>query len=505
MTQLVSRGPLSRSRRRPRRRLLRLFGWTVFVLCLPPLAWLIWNRIDEAPNADALRWAAMPARTVADADNAWLYLYGIGAAEDEDPIAFGRQRTEAFLARARIDPQSLPGALEQEGAEALPQRWTEAVTDVSGLCQHRDTDCIAWAAGQRETLEALAEANRLRLQRYEAMLQLPQWQEPPLQGVEFPIPPVHVATLQANLLALDANAAERLLPVAEALVRKDAFWRRVAEQGNWLVSKIISFAFQERCQRLLAELYERAAPTQRAALQPAVDAVFAPSSVAAIDLDIAAYEHAQTSELLFRHGVPGIWRSLRNCVGGKASDSCATDLMLATTFLPQATVNLSASLDTAMAEFLAAPPADEAAAGQRYSEQVERAQPLQHSGWAMASLAYNASGKVLAVIAIPKANWRRRLNDHELLRRMLRIKLDAIRDGVAEAAMPAFVAAQPEGLRHPYPDKAIAWDVAQRALVAPTATEDSFKRDGLVVAYRAAPPAAAAPPALKAKPRRPTR
>src|SRR6185436_16596373 len=94
--------------RRPLRTVLKVFGWILFLLILPPLAWFTYNRIDESPSADARRWANQPRREVKDADNGWLYLYGIGAAEGDDPIALGRRRADAYTARARNDPSSRP-------------------------------------------------------------------------------------------------------------------------------------------------------------------------------------------------------------------------------------------------------------------------------------------------------------------------------------------------------------------------------------------------------------
>ena len=123
---------------------------------------------------------------------------------------------------------------------------------------------------------------------------------------------------------------------------------------------------------------------------------------------------------LFRREIPGLWQSLRNCVRGEPMNgSCGKDLAFSATFLPQASINISARLDTAMADFLAAGPLDEAAAGQRYAELVERENPLRDSASALSMLGHNGTGRVLAFIAIPKANWRRRLNDYETLRRML--------------------------------------------------------------------------------------
>ena len=197
--------------RRPRPRWRRVLGWILFVLCLPPLAWLAWNRIDEAPNADAQRWGNPPVREVADAHNAWLYLLGIGAAEGDDPVAFGRRRVDAYVARARRDPMAAADPLEDDRNAPVPYVGTvEGIDGIAQLCPRRGTNCIDWAAAHRPALERLADANRLRLQRLDSAIALPQWKEAPLLSGDFPTPSVQLVAAKLNLLALDANDSNRL-------------------------------------------------------------------------------------------------------------------------------------------------------------------------------------------------------------------------------------------------------------------------------------------------------
>lgn len=477
------------SARRPRRRVWRVLFWLLVVFALPPLAWLVWNRIDEAPNADALRWGAPIQRVVADADNAWLYFLGIGAAADDEPIAFARRRVDAYLAQAKADPDAAPAeSPDATASEPLPYVGTVAGADEPvTLCTVRDADCLAWAAQHRAELESLATSNALQLRRYAAVLDMTQWQEAPLLSMDYPIPTMTVATLELNLLALAAGDNERLPALVAEIARRSALWRRVAEQSEWLVSKIIAFAFAANGQRVAVAIYARATPAQRARMDADIDAVLAAPSAAETSLDVLASEHFRTTSASLRREIPGVWRTLRNCFSGRPKNgSCSKDLAFSATFLPQATINIVARLDTAMNDYVAAMPADEAAAAQRYAELVERENPLRDTHSMLAMLAHNTSGKVLAFIAIPKAHWRKRLNDYEMLRRALLIRVEAIRANVATADMAAFLAAQPPERRHPYPDKAFRWDADQQAIVGTAATPDTFKQDELVVPWNTA-------------------
>lgn len=470
--------------RRPRRRLRRVLGWTLLVLCLPPLAWLVWNRIDEAPNADALRWGNPPVREVADAENAWLYLLGIGAAGNDNPVTHGRRRVDAYVARASADPAAEASPEEDERNDPVALVMSvDGISGVAQLCPRHAADCVGWAAAHRPALERLADANRLRLQRLDAASALPQWQEAPLLSANFPAPSVSLVLLDVNLLALDANDDSRIPEVAANIADHAALWRRASEQSQWLLSKFFAFAFMERYQRLLVELYERATPGQRDVMQADIDEVFAAPSAAADNLDVAAYDAFQITAATLRGEMTGIWRSLGNCVSGTPKNgSCGSDLAANASYLPQATRNTIARLSTATADLLAAKPADEAAATQRYAELTEREDP-ERGRAKLTAMVYNATGKALAVESLSTPLWRKRLNDHETVRRMLLIKLAALRGSVTAANMPDFLAAQPEALRHPYPDKSIVWREGLLALVAPAAVEGSFENDLIVVPY----------------------
>ncbi len=322
--------------RRPLRTLLRVIGWFLFVLSLPLLAWFVYNRIDEAPSADAARWSA-PRREVKDADNGWLYLYGIGAAPDDEPIALGRRRVDAYLAREQKDPSSKADPSEHNDSDPLPQvKPDEKLDGITELCPYRDTECVAWAAQHRAALERLAQANRVRLERFQTLLNMTQFQEPPIAG-DFPIADMSIASLRSNLLALEANDGARIPAVAAELVRHVAFWRRASEQAETLITKMVGFAFVARSQLLMVELLRRATPAQRASIAAGVDEVLAAPSAAALNLDVAASENFQSTSHVLRYQLPGPWASLRNCWNGRTQNgSCVKDFWMTAALAPQA-------------------------------------------------------------------------------------------------------------------------------------------------------------------------
>ena len=476
----------SSRRRRPRRRFL--VG--LFAIAAVPLAGFLHYRIDEAPSGAAQSAAARPPRAVADADNAWLYLIGLGAADGADPVKAGRARVDAMVAGASRK------AVE---AEALPEVRPDADRDgFTTLCRTSLGNCGAWALQHREALLRLADANKLRLARLDKATTLAQWQEPPITHEDLPIVPATTIRLYFTLLALRAGSADDPVALSQELAGQAALWRRATEQSDWLISKSVAVTFLADSQRLLVEIYARATPDQRRALDAAVDASLAAPSAAAASLDIFASDAMQMSAVTARALHRGLPAALRQCwsgeerrpawlLGDDKTWSCRELLVDNLTFLPQATANRLAPFADAARMLLAAAPAEEAEAQRRYDERVAalRADLEPAPGWLPA---YNQSGKRFVLLSLDEShlplNYRRRLNDFELLRRMLSIRVAALRADVSEAGMDAFLSAQPPGLRHPYPDKSIRWDGVRGVLTAPTAIEGIFDEGGLDLAYR---------------------
>lgn len=117
----------------PRRRCLV----ALLVTAAVPLVGFLYYCMDEAPSDMARNLSERPPRTVADADNAPVYLLGLGAAEDADPIEAGRSRIDACLTGARR---------EELDAETVPEVRHDADRDgFNTLCRTSLGNCNAWA------------------------------------------------------------------------------------------------------------------------------------------------------------------------------------------------------------------------------------------------------------------------------------------------------------------------------------------------------------------------
>ncbi len=86
---------------------------------------MIYDRIDEAPS-ELARQYEQTGSTVADENNAWLALVGIGAAADQAPLDWARQWVAAQNEGADMPPVPLPYQAPDFGlyglTEHCPQR-----------------------------------------------------------------------------------------------------------------------------------------------------------------------------------------------------------------------------------------------------------------------------------------------------------------------------------------------------------------------------------------------
>ncbi|MBK8286781.1 MAG: hypothetical protein IPK97_19025 [Ahniella sp.] len=258
----------AQTRKQSRWSFWRFVRWGLFLMAmvfvLPVLVWFIANRFDESPTQEALDYAAESPRQVADADNAWLLLAGIGAAAGEDPLVFGRRRVDRVVARSHESPMPPPDAAEVAlFVDPVPKVGPDIEIDgVGELCPSRDVDCIAWARENTGMLERLRAANSLRLTRWQTALTLPDWQAlyPPL--LDGPVQDPSVATLYLNLLALELSQTLPFMPpngvviesteptTLEKLAQTVVFWRRVQVSPQDLISTLVAGRQIEDAQRI---------------------------------------------------------------------------------------------------------------------------------------------------------------------------------------------------------------------------------------------------------------
>jgi hypothetical protein len=441
-------------------RLSRRLLLALLALLLP---WLAWNWNDEAPNAAALQLSQPLASSVADADNAWLFLIGLSAAPNEDPIVLGRRRVDA-LSSDSGESTLVDGPLPLE----LPQLPRDS-TPV--FCPYHIVNCLDWTQIHAVTLQRLRQANALRQQRVATLLALPQWLNVHNESLGRlpPAPNYNNLHLYYDLLALDAGKALATNDAAalDAVLRRMAdtvtFFRRVQAQPQDQLSLMTSIIGITRQLQLLDQLLDRLDAQQITALRPSIAVILqAPAKPfdwsESIRRDYAA-SVAITASL-------GEFKDYRRCVD-LGQEDCLLKRVQGLAFQPQAMHNRLAEnyLDILRARQQPAPQLKLALA-QAYDQAQQRNPGFDSFINSLRAIAYNPIGNaiVAATIKNPANDPADRLHDAEAQRRSVAMKVEALVQGVAIADLPAFLDAHAATLGNPWTGQALDWDPRQREI-----------------------------------------
>lgn len=480
-------------RRRPKkRRWLRRSLLIVFGLAL---AWVVGNRFDAAPSAASVQLSQPLTRAVADADNAWLYLYGLGAAENEDPIRLGRARVDALN---RVAEKSLIVVPDKADwplmRDALPLAQPDPAVDSSGeLCpSFYQVNCLDWVRGHAAMLQRLGAANRVQLQRVAVLLALPQWEDlqtPSMseRSVEADVRALH---LYSDLLAqqvnqaLDGNDAAGLARALQQIAAVSAFWHRLAQRPSSVLASVISNQQRARQLRLLADILDRLDADQLAALKAPVDTILQPTLP--VDWSLVLRREFQIRRSMQQFVIPDLDDSARRCGTGELA-SCG-HVLANLGFARQDTLNRTAeNLQDFQRELEAAPGDFGRISAQAVAARESRRVDLNHPLNLIGAVLYNPLGKLLVGEMVP-GHGHERTYEIEALRRSVALKRAAVAANLAPADMPAFLGSQSAELRNPFTGQPFDWDPRQREIHF-RPVSDFWKMPRLGVTYRELPQA----------------
>jgi hypothetical protein len=160
------------------RLLLRILAVLLLIVLLPLIGFFVYNRIDEAPSAQARIWAERAPLRVPDARER------LGV-----PLRHRRRRARRSH-RVRASPPRRLRSPRGEGAGCQARRDRNGAGQpaaVRGARRRRgevrrpllvrETDCVAWVAEHGALLSEIELRNPVRLARYQTLLGLKDFEE----------------------------------------------------------------------------------------------------------------------------------------------------------------------------------------------------------------------------------------------------------------------------------------------------------------------------------------
>jgi hypothetical protein len=472
--------------RRLRRFAIRFVSVFLAIVIVPTIGLWIYNRFDERPTPQSFQWFLPIDHSVDDRENAWLYMIGIGAAADDDPIVRGRKIVDAYEMR-EARRMLLPPSEEEKALrlDPLPFVSTNAGNKkIDIFCNLDSDDCLAWARKNREDLNRLETANAVRLRRFETMIGMTTFDELSTPANDSPLPDTNSDdALYRALILRDINEPSKRADALRRLAALALFWRRIEEPAQGLLMKTLGDHGRERCMRILDEAASLLRGNDWDSL--AVNTILQAPTAAEQEWEFVFRNEAiRFDRVIDKTIFSGPIDAMRYC-----QSKCFTSWLAAQFFERQATRNLGAQVWDALLAVHMAHPRDIPAAQERLSVVFEAISPLTDSGSeSIRRMSYNATGRVLMAISFPAyADYLYAQHDVENLRRMVLIKISAIREDVQPAKMSEFLSTQPESLRDIYTDAPFDWDPASKEIrFVPKSKK--WKQSTFSVAYRTTTP-----------------
>ena len=226
--------------RNPRRRILLA---ALLLLGLPPLLVVLINCHDEQLSPATQQWLKPIAHTVPASSNGYHAMIALGSPV-ADPMAASASALTAYNALA---------AEEQRGVLVDPQRYQDIqdrllprgarIIGQELNCPNQTDGCYAWMLRHRAELQALAEQHALQLQRYTAMLSLPDYDEDVPFTANTPLPTYSAALdlrklylSQTVYMFIDGHQAEAI----QRWALNQRFWQQAANGSHTLINLIIA-------------------------------------------------------------------------------------------------------------------------------------------------------------------------------------------------------------------------------------------------------------------------
>lgn len=435
---------------------LRVVGWlllgAVLLLAITVGALLFLNRHDQPPSAQlqALHAAAKARPTVADADNAYIYLLGMGVAQGEDPTAAGRARLEWMTSQ----PPGTPLGPKPYDESSWRDQRSEAVKALFEICRNPDAECSRALMHGDAELAVWLESEGWLLERYLALITHTQWRESiPRRGEGF-LPYQHATDGQRLLMARawQLGGQGEAHALTELLQRDLVFWRRALAHSDLLLTKMIASTALRRHFGWGSLAIQR---LPSAAAMAAIPSAWS----TALTPEERSMRRSLAGEVLWMEWQVDdafqLWQSEDHSISDSLLQWMAKSL-----FRRQDTLNRHAILMMQQAEVLDGPVHElvSAAARQRTVAETESWPALPEAPW------YNLAGKMALAISEPAySDYGLRIADLEGMRRLALLSVELHGHRANASALPGLL--KTSAWQDPYTGKPFTWDSASGELV----------------------------------------
>ena len=419
------------------------------------------NWRDQPPSEAAIRLLKLSTSqpTVADQDNAYVYMMGFSADPALEPQALGAKRIASALALLEKSPDALMGNLQDKEHDFKPQRPAELQALLKTCNITFDAPCLKALDNGDNTLAAWLASEPLLLERYKALLTRPAYvQRLPFQmSTPFlPYAKVHegqkLLLAQAWQLAGQGDAAG----VNKLLTQDIQFWRQNLAASDSLIAKINATNVLQRHFMWGYAILRRLPPARMTHGMP--QPWTTPMSDAERAMLPSLTGEWVESNNLFKYTKEGSLPEIDWTLKSRLFDAIFQSLLQlqdSSNKHAQELVSLDAALQVPYAQYRAA------VERARFMEEKDRDESL---FMFFVKRIYNPTGEALLSIARPDLiSYALRVSDLEGLRRMAVLTTELRSQGVAAGQMAQKLTEAPA--RNPYTVQPFVWDASAKTVV----------------------------------------
>ncbi|MBI1890920.1 MAG: hypothetical protein HYS18_09755 [Burkholderiales bacterium] len=435
-------------------------GIAVVVIGLLAIGLLV-NLIDEKLKPETQALLAPPAYHANPAVNGYFIFRAMDADASLDAMKTGSEAVESEQRLFKENPNRSDYDKQITYKKMPKPVWNQA------RCGEALQNCVEADLRNRAQLEDALAKNAVYLKRYDAMRQLPEFEERLLLSMAAPFP-------NYSLLAQtsDMTVAKAALDIADGrtqsglaqLESNDRYLRSLLVKTNTLLGRMVAMGALRRQARTvsdLVEMYPQLLVQQGDALAKLVrpltlnDQLYAPVMMNEARSIAGAIQSATAGNLISYVGSE---------TGVSMSDRFA-NWVASLGFKRNATLNLFADTWKVVIDNANQPPSEYGKARERVNERI--VQLFAPSRIPYVHYFSNPVGKILLEVASSPdmyVKYMERGADTDGYLRLVGLQVDLRRNKVAMDAIPAYLAKAPEQFRSPYDQKTMAWDAKQKQL-----------------------------------------
>lgn len=393
--------------------------------------------------------------TVPPQQNAYYAMWGLKAAPSLDPHVVGKQILET-LKQAHMQHRKISDA-------DLQQIWGVSQLKIESIdtrfCSSDATECLLQFRAAREKIESSEHALEPYLKRYLALRSYPDFEEVLLASLNIPMVDLSDLLALSNLtdarIALDMNDKAKQKPALENLAAELRLWRKVGQNAESLITKMIAAAVLHRKFRLTSELL---------AESPEI-AIQYPALLMEMTLPLTAREtsidRALIGEFRLTSGVFLDLAGEREIDNADSLSSIPGKLLMIGSFKPNASINLQYGISRSQRAFYTQP----ASVVLKQAPAFPAKQQNIFSPYSLSTLFYNPVGKVLVYVApLDWGKYAYALHDLAAYTRLVELQRRIISAHINANEIPAFLHSSDASLRDPYTGDPMHWDAQSQSL-----------------------------------------